>query len=189
MKTNQSCLSIWQSSPWPSRVMVKKFLLTQGTIALSSHILYLDVHTRGRDQTADTWCRLRPTGSYPNLDTYCGYWCDCHRHRCVSKARPFWVKWIAVHAIYHSLDPETSLALPVFHAFTGSDQTSFFAGRGKHTAREAWQMYAEVTSAFIALNEQSALEESMPSLYIITVCGPHVWSNDVHISKWCSQYH
>jgi hypothetical protein len=71
----------------------------------------------------------------------------------------FWVafgtgkhlRFIAVHELASSLGPENSKALPVFHAFTGCDTVSCFAGRGKKTAMEAWKAYPDVTSAFMML--------------------------------------
>ncbi|MES9882849.1 MAG: hypothetical protein ABW185_18430 [Sedimenticola sp.] len=42
-------------------------------------------------------------------------------------------------------------ALPVFHALTGSDTTSSFAGRGKRTAWSTWNMFSEVTPALCTL--------------------------------------
>lgn len=63
-------------------------------------------------------------------------------------------RYIAVHEIAITLGPEKSGALLAFHAFTGCDQTSFFAGRGKITAWETWRVYDEVTSVFAALSEK-----------------------------------
>ena len=44
------------------------------------------------------------------------------------------LRYIAGHEISSSLGPEMSKTLPVFHAFTGCDTVSCFAGRGKKTA-------------------------------------------------------
>ena len=41
-----------------------------------------------------------------------------------------------------------SRALPFFHAFTGSDTTSAFRGKGKKSAWQAWQAYEGVTETF-----------------------------------------
>ena len=43
-------------------------------------------------------------------------------------------------------------ALPFFHAFTGCDVTSFFAGRGKKSAWDTWQAFPDVTEAFLSLS-------------------------------------
>ncbi len=54
-----------------------------------------------------------------------------------------------INAIYENLGREKSLALPVFHSFTGCDTTSTFFGRGKKSAWEAWNCnYDDVTRAF-----------------------------------------
>ncbi len=47
-----------------------------------------------------------------------------------------------------------SQALPFFHAFTGSDTTSQFHGRGKKIAWESWKSYPEVTKAFLSVTTQ-----------------------------------
>jgi len=55
---------------------------------------------------------------------------------------------IAVHDIAVSLNPRKCTRLPMFHTFTGCDTVSVFAGRGKKTAWEAWNVYCDVTEAF-----------------------------------------
>ena len=60
-------------------------------------------------------------------------------------------QYIVAHEIATKLGPEVSKALPVFHAFTGCDTVSFFGGREKKTALEAWKSYPDVTNAFLAL--------------------------------------
>ena len=45
------------------------------------------------------------------------------------------------------MTPAKCLTLPVFHAFTGCDTVSAFAGRGKKTAWETWKSFPEVTDA------------------------------------------
>ena len=59
--------------------------------------------------------------------------------------------YIAAHEISHSLGSEMSKSLPVFHAFTGCDTVSCFAGRGKKTAFTVWKSYPAVTDAFLQL--------------------------------------
>ena len=46
------------------------------------------------------------------------------------------LRYVGVHQIVNKLGPGTCDALPFFHAFTGCDTVSAFAGRGKKTA---WQ--------------------------------------------------
>ena len=60
-------------------------------------------------------------------------------------------RYYPIHEIARSLGPKKSLALPVFHAFTGCDTVSFFAGKGKKSAWETWSVFPEVTSAFLEI--------------------------------------
>ena len=57
-------------------------------------------------------------------------------------------KYYHINAFYEDLGREKSLALPVFHSFTGCDTTSAFFGKGKKSAWEAWKCYHDVTPAF-----------------------------------------
>ena len=52
----------------------------------------------------------------------------------------------------------------MFHAFTGCDTVSAFAGRGKKTAWEAWNVYCDVTEAFEQLMQMSEVSESSMGL-------------------------
>ena len=60
-------------------------------------------------------------------------------------------RYIAAHELYASLGPEKSRSLPVFHAITGCDTVSAFAGRGKKTAWAVWDAFPEITDAFLFL--------------------------------------
>ena len=53
-----------------------------------------------------------------------------------------------INAICEDLGYERSIALLVFHSFTGCDTTSTFYGKGKKSAWEAWNCYPDVTQAF-----------------------------------------
>lgn len=66
------------------------------------------------------------------------------------------LRYIPAHSIARTLGQERSKALPAFHAFTGCDTVSCFAGRGKKTAMEAWKACPEVTSAFLSLSSPIA---------------------------------
>ena len=55
---------------------------------------------------------------------------------------------VHINAVYRQLGMEKSLALPVFHSFTGCDTTSAFFGRGKKSSWEIWNCYPDVTRAF-----------------------------------------
>ena len=60
-------------------------------------------------------------------------------------------RYIAAHEISINLGSGMSEALPVFHAFTGCDTVSCFAGRGKKTAFTVWKNFPAVTNTFLQL--------------------------------------
>ncbi|KAK3734169.1 hypothetical protein QZH41_005852 [Actinostola sp. cb2023] len=90
------------------------------------------------------------------------------------------LRYIAAHEISRSLNPEVSIALPVFHAFTGCNTVSCFAGRGKKTALATWDSYPDVTTAFIDLANspsevlESPLGPSSASAHSRHLCGSYV---------------
>ena len=43
-------------------------------------------------------------------------------------------RFLACHEIARALGPDQCITLPIFHAFTGCNTVSCFAGRGKRTA-------------------------------------------------------
>ena len=61
------------------------------------------------------------------------------------------LRFIAAHEISRSLGPQTSMALPFFHAFTGCDNVFSFSGRGKKAAFQTCNAFPQVTTAFLAL--------------------------------------
>lgn len=61
-------------------------------------------------------------------------------------------RYIAVHEIADTLGPLKSAALPVFHAITGCDTTSSFAGKGKKTAWDTWTNNPDITAAFLEIS-------------------------------------
>lgn len=61
------------------------------------------------------------------------------------------LRYLPVHDIARSMGPEKSRALLAFHAFTGCDQTSSFASKGKKTAWETWRIHSEAKGAFARL--------------------------------------
>ncbi|KAG1662386.1 hypothetical protein GQR58_020959 [Nymphon striatum] len=56
--------------------------------------------------------------------------------------------YYSVNAICCAIGRGRSIALPLFHSFTGCDTTSCFHGRGKQMTWQAWNSYPEVTQAF-----------------------------------------
>ena len=70
-------------------------------------------------------------------------------------------RYIAAHELAAALGSEKAKALTVFHAFTGCDTTSSFAGKGKKSAWETWTNFPQVTNAFLEMYLHSAeLSES-----------------------------
>lgn len=61
------------------------------------------------------------------------------------------LRYIPAHQIATSLGAEKARALPMFHAFTGCDTVSSFAGRGKKTAFDTWKSFNAVTAVFAQL--------------------------------------
>ena len=59
--------------------------------------------------------------------------------------------YLAAHDISNNLGSGMSKALPVFHAFTGCDTVSCFAGTGKRTTFTVWKSYQAITDAFLQL--------------------------------------
>jgi len=60
----------------------------------------------------------------------------------------------AVHEVVRAIGPSKAAALPAFHAaFTGCDQISSFAGKGKCSAWETWKSFEVVTPALEALSD------------------------------------
>ena len=80
------------------------------------------------------------------------------------------LRYIAAHKICSRLGPRVSKTLPFFHAFTGCDTVSYFSGKGKKTAFEAWKLYPEVTDAFLllTLEPQEVSESCMTNIKCLT---------------------
>ena len=60
-------------------------------------------------------------------------------------------KVLPAHLFAKALGSSKSRCLPLFHALTGCDTTSFFAGHGKRTAWTTWENFPDVTCAFLEL--------------------------------------
>ena len=60
-------------------------------------------------------------------------------------------RYLPAHEMARALGPEKCIALPFLHAFSGCDTVSSFAGRGKKTVWEIWNIFEEVTQAFCTL--------------------------------------
>ncbi|KAK3912859.1 Chromosome-associated kinesin KIF4 [Frankliniella fusca] len=62
------------------------------------------------------------------------------------------VKYYAAHDIANALGLEKAVSLRGFHAFTGCDEVSFMATKGKKKAWNAWNSCPEVTKAFYEIS-------------------------------------
>ena len=60
-------------------------------------------------------------------------------------------RWLPIHTHAHQLGESVCHALLFWHAFTGCDTVSQFAGRGKKTAWNAWVSLPEATKTFGSL--------------------------------------
>jgi len=60
-------------------------------------------------------------------------------------------RYLSAHAMCQALGPDKSRVLPLFHAFTGCDTVSAFAGKGKRSAWEAWNVFPDLTKTFLGL--------------------------------------
>ena len=70
------------------------------------------------------------------------------------------LRYLPIHKIAGSLTTKQCEGLPFFHALTGCDTVSYFSGKGKKTAFQAWKCYPEVTEVFCALSlPQATLSE------------------------------
>ena len=59
--------------------------------------------------------------------------------------------YIAAHEIAKQLGENKAKSLPLFHALTGCDAVSFFAGKGKKSAWDTWLVYPAVTDVLVDL--------------------------------------
>ena len=69
------------------------------------------------------------------------------------------LRYIEIHKITEALGPEKSKCLPLFHAFTGCDKASLFAGRGKKVAWNTWNHFDELATSFYSVSLLSKLED------------------------------
>ena len=74
-----------------------------------------------------------------------------------------------INAVCQHLGEDTARALPLFHAFTGSDTTSCFLEKGKKSAWKVWKSYPDVTGAFLHIVENpfQPVEASSPHIQCI----------------------
>ena len=91
-------------------------------------------------------------------------------------------RYIAIHKMVTTMNPTQCLTLPVFHAFTGCDTVSSFAGRGKKTAWVTWKSFPEVTDAFNELLCMCSRDLGLFSSMIIIIysaCGEDSFTSEM----------
>lgn len=62
------------------------------------------------------------------------------------------LKVISINKLYAFLGNDISNSLPFFHAFSGSDSTSGFRGKGKKTIFKIWKSFPEATQTFLKIS-------------------------------------
>ena len=81
-----------------------------------------------------------------------------------------------IHRYASALGSVRLRSLPIFHALTGSDTTSFFARHGKKTAWNTWETYPEVTRVFIELasGPSSITDETLATIERFIAPNQHI---------------
>ncbi len=78
---------------------------------------------------------------------------------------------LQIHWGFIKWPTSTCATLPLFHALTGCDTVSAFAGRGQKTAWETWKAFSEVTEAFHELMQMpgdvSELSKSLLERFVM----------------------
>jgi len=76
------------------------------------------------------------------------------------------LRFISAHDIATAIGPDKCKVLPLFHALTGCDIVSAFAGRGKRTAWTVWESFPELTNALSEVNHE---QTDIPESYMSTI--------------------
>ena len=74
------------------------------------------------------------------------------------------IRFLAANEMAQALGPKKAQALPMFHALTGCDTFSCFAGHGKTTAWAVWTALPELTQALIDLSTAPIHVDAMPTI-------------------------
>ena len=91
---------------------------------------------------------------------------------------------IPIHQVCQELGPDKCLALPFFHAFSGSDFTAFFRGIGKKTSWNTWKAMPEMTEVFIKITNEPntvSLDSDLMTSIQRFVCMLYSKTGDVHL--------
>ncbi len=68
-------------------------------------------------------------------------------------------RMLPIHEISRKLGQEKSQSLPLFHALTGCDTTSFFLGHGKKRAWTTWENLPDLTPILLSLHTLEGTSE------------------------------
>ena len=92
-------------------------------------------------------------------------------------------RYLSAHDMCTVLGPEKSRSLPLFHAFTGCDTVSAFAGKGKKSAWESWNVFPELTDALRAIHQGvHCWGQSLSPCPVLP--DPHGWGWQKDASGW-----
>ena len=78
-------------------------------------------------------------------------------------------KLFDVKRICEKLGRNKSIALPVFHSFTGTDTTSAFREKGKKTAWSTWEPFSDVTEAFMFMAKKPLFPVDVVAVHFKTL--------------------
>ena len=97
------------------------------------------------------------------------------------------LRFISAHDIATALSPEKCKVLSMFHALTGCDTVSAFAGRGKRTTWTVWDSFPELTNVLSEVNhEQTDIPESCMSTierFVILMYNRTSTCNDINTAR------
>ena len=137
-------------------VIGKRALLDLPTLAPCSHeeadsfmILHVSHaaqhgHNKINIRTVDTDVVVLAVSAMSKLPAGCELWLS------FGTGKNF--RYLAAHQMAACLGPQKSIALPMFHALTGCDTVSSFAGHGKKAAWSTWKSLPELTNALLMLS-------------------------------------
>ena len=97
------------------------------------------------------------------------------------------LRYIPAHDIAKELGCEKALSLPMFHAFTGCNTVSSFAGREKKTAFDIWKSFNEIKPVFSTLmTDPSELNDDCMSVleaFIVLLYDRTCTENTVNLAR------
>ena len=94
-------------------------------------------------------------------------------------------KMLHINSLCDRIEKPVARGLPFFHAFTGSDTTSFFKTKGKKTAWNTWKGFRAITAVFEALSQNpfSTLSMESPEFEQLQKFTIWMYSRGIEVSK------